>query len=1072
MRLFGWHIILLGHFCITPFLAAQPQTPLDTAVLPSTVEDPAAIHELGKPAFISHFAPSDYGAQGQNWAVTQDHQGLIYAANFDGILQYDGETWQLIRTPTNAMIRSLATDGDGRVYVGAQSDLGYLGPDSLGALTFFSLLEAVPQDTMALGDVWAVHALADGIYFQTWKRLMRWDGTAMRVWSTESYFHTSFVVEDRLFVNEIGKGLHELRNDSLFAIRDANVFADKYVYAMLPLGSQETLVVTRNNGAYRLTSAGVEPFRTGADAYLQQNRIYQGRVLWDGTLALATQEGGIVLLTPDGTRQRILNTDNVLPDNTINYLYEDAQGGLWAALDNRGLVRLDVPSPLTTFTADMGLDGIITQIMRYQDELYVGTRAGLFVLYFDEDSASYRFRRAAEIQSPVWSLAVFDEMLLIGTSEGIFALQQGAVRKISERWAFSLWPSQFHQGVVYVGSNEEVFQLRYQAAAWEEIQPTKLVGQQVWSFFEADPNTLWLGALVPGVMRLTFPSGWGGDYSVEVFGAEAGLDNTRINVYTWKGEPVFASQQGLFRYNGTTDQDQFVPADDLLALLGGVQGDSLKQLVQTADGSLWASYMDKIVIAQRQADGTYQLETPPVLHFPKQGSRLYVEPNGIAWISNDYTLYRYDPGIEKDYTTAYSALVRRAQPLGLGQPLYRGTTASLADADQRAAAPSLRYDFNDLRFTVAATSFNNPEGTQYQYFLDGEDPTWSPWIDTAERLYPNLLEGEYTLRVRAKNAQGVVSEEGMFAFEVLAPWYRTGWAYAAYALGLLFIGMTSWRYQQMVQQNKEAQLHAVALQREREANEQLVQANTRLQEANRRLEEVNLLKDELIASVSHELRTPLTAILGFASVLKEEIESGEHREFLQIIHDNGNRLLSTLDGLLDLAKLRAGVMDVHKEVLHVSDETRAVVRLLENLAQGKQINLHLEPPAHPLYAMLDRHLYERILFNLIGNAIKFTDEGEVRVKIVREDNQVAIQVHDTGIGISEEFLPYLFDPFKQESSGFSRTHEGSGLGLTLTAELVELLQGTINVKSRKGKGSIFVVRFPLYQPAVAAPALA
>lgn len=1079
MRSIGRYIVLLSHFFVAILVSAQPQGSIDAHLLPLTSDASTDAAEYGYPAFVHHFAPDDYGAQAQNWAITQDHQGVMYAANFDGILQNDGQAWRLIRTPTNAVIRSLATGREGTVYVGADGDLGHLVADSTGELQFSSLLDYVPADTVGLGDVWGTHAVREGVYFQTWKRLMRWDGDQMHTWQTDSFFHTSFSIGDRFFVNELRVGLHEMQGDSLHLVPGGAQFADKYVYTVLPIGEDALLIVTRNNGMYRLDEDGVQSISTTGSAYISNTRVYQGTLLSDGSIAIATQDAGIVLLDKEGALSGVLNTDNVLPDDVVNYVYTDRQGGLWAALDSKGLVRLDVPSALTVFREELGLQGHIRQIIRYEHSLYVGTRTGLFILQETTEGGYARFQRFPGISGSVSALALFRNALLIGTSEGVFLLQGQRLQKLSTRWAYALVVSSFHEGVVYAGGHEELFRLTFDEGAWEVTAVISL-GQSVWSIFEADAESLWLGSSVAGVMRVTLSENVSDGQRIEHFNEEHGLDNTRIAIKPWNGQPIFLSQQSIFHYRpDTPGVANFRPATDLLAILDSSPGDSLQNFVQTKAGVLWASYNDHFVIANPQIGGNYIQDAPPVLHFPKLESALFIEQDGVAWISNNDVLYRYDSHVDKAYDTPFPALIRRAEVLGLGKPLYTGTAPHLLAARNLTVPPVLNYDVNDIRFNVAAPSYNNPEGTRYQYYLEGDDTQWSPWTASAERLYPNLSEGDYTLRVRAQNAQGVMSEEASFAFEVLPPWYRTMWAYAAYFFGIVMVGISSWRYQKVLQENREARLHAVALQREREANEQLVHANTRLQEANtrleevnERLEEVNALKDELIASVSHELRTPLTAILGFASVLKEEVDTGEHREFLQIIHDNGNRLLSTLDGLLDLAKLRAGMMEVHAEVVHVGDEAREVVRLLEHLARRKQLVLHFSCTNEPLYAALDRHLYERILFNLIGNAIKFTEEGAVTVQIARYDDQVQIEVTDTGIGISADFMPDLFAPFKQESSGFSRTHEGSGLGLTLTAELVELMKGTISVESEKGKGSTFTVTFPLYQHPMQEPALA
>ena len=262
----------------------------------------------------------------------------------------------------------------------------------------------------------------------------------------------------------------------------------------------------------------------------------------------------------------------------------------------------------------------------------------------------------------------------------------------------------------------------------------------------------------------------------------------------------------------------------------------------------------------------------------------------------------------------------------------------------------------------------------------------------------------------------------------------------------------------MVRAHRLAEEQAKDLDKEREFNKVLQEANDRLIKANK-------LKDEFLATTSHELRTPLTSILGFTAVLKDEIpENAEYREFLDIIEDSGTRLMETLNSLLDLAKLRAGMMDVNLEICDIYYQCRDGISGLQATAKRQGLALSMEKPKEALYVDLDVLGFLRIIYNLVGNAIKFTEEGSVKIRIEGEEDLVHIRVIDTGIGIDAEFLPKLFDEFVQESDGASRTHEGFGLGLAITARLVRLMSGTISVESIKGEGSVFTVTLPR-QPA-------
>ena len=233
-------------------------------------------------------------------------------------------------------------------------------------------------------------------------------------------------------------------------------------------------------------------------------------------------------------------------------------------------------------------------------------------------------------------------------------------------------------------------------------------------------------------------------------------------------------------------------------------------------------------------------------------------------------------------------------------------------------------------------------------------------------------------------------------------------------------------------------------------------------------EEMVHLKDAFLTNMSHEIRTPLTGILGFAQILLSEI-GDDYRPLVASIEQSGQRLLHTLNSVLDLAQLEAESVRLNLMPLNVYEETHTALRLLQPLAAKKGISLDVATREEAPVANLDRTYFNRILNNLVGNAIKFTEHGGVRVLLSREGERLRIDVQDTGVGIDEAFLPHIFSEFKQESSGLEREYEGNGLGLTITKRLVELMQGTIHVKSIKGVGSVFTLYFPYLEPPSEAP---
>lgn len=241
------------------------------------------------------------------------------------------------------------------------------------------------------------------------------------------------------------------------------------------------------------------------------------------------------------------------------------------------------------------------------------------------------------------------------------------------------------------------------------------------------------------------------------------------------------------------------------------------------------------------------------------------------------------------------------------------------------------------------------------------------------------------------------------------------------------------------------------------------EAEQALVEAKERAEELAGLKSAFLANMSHEIRTPLTSILGFAEVL--EVEPTENvRAMAKHIMNAGQRLMLTLDSVMDLAQLESGSIRLHLVEIDLVKHVKELLPMFERHAQHQGLSLEFECQQRSLNVFADTGALFRVLTNLLSNAIKFTTEGGVTVRLQEQDGFVRMDVTDTGIGMGEAFLAKLFQDFKQESEGFSRNYEGVGLGLSITKRLVDLMAGSIEVTSRKGQGSTFTVRLPNRAP--------
>lgn len=250
----------------------------------------------------------------------------------------------------------------------------------------------------------------------------------------------------------------------------------------------------------------------------------------------------------------------------------------------------------------------------------------------------------------------------------------------------------------------------------------------------------------------------------------------------------------------------------------------------------------------------------------------------------------------------------------------------------------------------------------------------------------------------------------------------------------------------------------------REKTQELMELNESLLESFQKLQQVDRLKDDFLANMSHELRTPLNAVIGFSGLLLQEGPERlpeDVREDLGIIHQNGRTLLSMIDSILDLSKMEAGKFEIdlaEVDPVAVVEEVRA---LAAGLILDRPVAFIFEPPPFRVRVLGDAVRLKQVVTNLVGNAIKFTEQGEVRVSMVHDRRVLRIAIHDTGIGMSREEMSRLFRPFQQVDSSITRRFGGTGLGLALSQRLMSLMGGHIVAESEKGKGSTFTLEMPL-----------
>ena len=1022
------------------------------ALLASTTEAQATPPwaEVGH-FYMQGFAPEAYGAEMQNWAFAQDARSLLYVGNSQGLLEFDGVSWRSIPISNRTPAFSLAFDSTGKLFIGADAEIGYLedNPHPEGLPHYVSLLDHVPEEDRGFSEVLATLSLGDGIYFLSQERLLRWRKGNIDVWRPETAFDRAFTQHDTLYVTDRAGDLFTLAQDTLHPVPWGSFFAGKRIQYLAARQDGSWLAVTRGHGLWQCYPGIVEgdPCKTHGphlSELLARLEPYSARLLPDETLAIGTLRGGLVLVDRDARLLRAVDEASGLPNNEVLATYLDRQGGLWLGLGH-GLARLEVTPTLSYFDETTGLSGAVTDITRHDGRLYAATTEGLYAMITAEGEMA-RFESVGGLSSICWSLLSTVEGLLAGCSGGVYDLERNRwIWQIEHEDVVLLHPSRHEPSVLYLGLQNGLAWLIDEAGGWR-FGRKRDIRSIVRSLAEDDQGRLWLGTATQGVLRLDTGTPPSSEATPLSFGEPEGLPAGWLSVDRVAGQIMvwMENGQGLYRFDSQADSNRFVPDSTFLP-----QGSEIMGLVEDEQGRVWISAGENSGVAYPTAEGGYTLVPTVLRREPNlQTIQVMAETGGPVWFSTINHLIRLETEASHVPERDFPVFIRRINTPD-GKALYEGPK------DQPRAAPSWPYAGNALRFTFAAPSFEAPERTQYRTRLDGfggatsGDP-WSPWSTETDEDYTNLWEGRYTFRVQARDVYGTISREDAFIFRILPPWYRTWWAYGLYSLALAMVVLL-W-----------VRKHRQELRRERQATERERSLAEQERAVSRRLREVDRIKDEFLANTSHELRTPLYGIIGLAEAMASEGKElpRSFRDRLATIAASGHRLQRLVGDVLDFSKLEHDQLALVCKPLVLARVVDTVLTLLRPLAEGKHLALVDATPAGLPPVDADEHRLEQILLNLVGNAIKCTDSGQVEVSARQSGEMVAISVRDTGIGIAPEHHERIFHAFEQADGSTARQLGGTGLGLAVSRRLVELHGGEISVNSELGQGATFTFTLP------------
>lgn len=783
------------------------------------------------------------------------------------------------------------------------------------------------------------------------------------------------------------------------------------------------------------------------------------------------------LLRIDGESRESLTSEHGLTHDRIISLFQDREGSVWVGSEGGGIVQLNV-GQFVNFGIQEGLlsELILTVDAAEDGSIWAGTEGG--GLYRIRDGQIKRYGAADGLKDNiVTSLAETGGTVWVGTYKGGLyridrrgtanigvadGLPEGVVAAIEPASDRSLW----------VGTDGGLSRIQ-NSKITTYTTDDGLGSNYVTAIKESRDGDIWIG---------TYKGLFVYDGS-QIIAAETESDNTILSISEDAAGRIWVTTpfNGIYIKDGR-NWSQFarrngLPSNNIYQVVFDNRGD----VWMTSNKGLYVGNVDAVVNAAQSGESADVATKTAADGLRSNEFNGGVQPAGTIdntgrlWFPTIRGLASIDPSRSDGLDTGPPVLIEHIDVNGTdGSDHLSDGVLVLAPGEKK------------IEFSVATLSFTKPERIYIEYRLDGQDDDWLRITPGQKITYTNLAPGQYDLVLRSV-LSGRDDKLGpvLTMPVVLQPFLHQRASF--WIAMLLFIGLAIYSIHRIRiksvtrrEQLKNAELEKIVVQRTselRSLNENLaetveLQVNTLMSErikfenklivARDKALESERLKSTIITNLGHEFRTPITSILGFTDIISEKLEQ-EDLEFTDYIKQGAQRLLDTVTALMDLSELEASSVSKKPMPISAYDVTMEAASSLRAAAEAKGISLDVIKPSSDISLNSDPQLLRKTLALLINNAVKYTHHGGVRVEIDQAGNDVQISVQDSGIGISQDFMPELFSAFKQESSGADRQYEGCGLGLTVAQRLVTIIGGRIDVESAQGVGSAFTVIVPIEQ---------
>lgn len=739
-----------------------------------------AIHPM-----VKNYTRDDYQSGTQNWKITQSDSKIMYFANNNGLLEFDGRNWRTFPIANFTNVRSVLTSSKKKIFVGAFNEFGYYAENKAGKLKYHSLIHLV-NDLDDVHEIWNIHETkSNNIYFQSDFYVFKYSENRIKSFRFDSRIDISSYVHDILFLTSYSSGVYMLNGDLFIQIPGSELLVNKKVCSILPFDDNKILFVTNFHGVFIYDGTTIKPYSTGIDDFLKSNQVFcaatNGKKIVYGTV-----QKGIAIQNIDDNKVMYLNTYSGLQNNTILSVFFDKDENLWLGLD-KGIDYVLLNTPILKIFDSNNLygAGYASQIMG--NTIYFGTNQGLYKTSYPwtPSPSSLNLQLVKGLEGQIWKLKKIDNTLFCGADRGAFIVSPNGVRKVEDIGTWNFQQLKQRPDIILACSYKGLYVLKKTNDNWHFSHYVKGDFGESSGDFEEDKNgKIWFSHWQKGVYLLSFNEKMDSIIKVENFDTSKGFPINQNNiVFRVDDKIVFSSVYGFFKYDV---QENKMIADENWNAHFSSPPNSIR-LHEGGNGYVWAASGSFLGLIYKGKD---KLEVDSMTYRMLQ-PKLIVGFEDFNFVSDDEVIVSNEDGFslvklhnKKREADKLNAIIKQVVITGVSDSLLSCRISTNSNRKD-----SIQYKYNSLRFEFAATEFGNPQYVKFSYKLEGYDKEWSSFSSTAIKEYTQLPKGSYTFKLKATSLTSLASDETSYAFVILPPWYETVLAQIIYIV-LALIGLS------------------------------------------------------------------------------------------------------------------------------------------------------------------------------------------------------------------------------------------------------------------------------------------